>query len=138
MPNPRKKFISQNTLSVFAGGLTSILLHFGLIYISRILFSPDAEPSEFVIAFILFIIPALIGGFVTRYFFANTNLIHNILAAVVFMAGVIYPELSNIFIEIGISKQTEIFLLKIALIILFAAVLGGYIGFRIRKRKPTA
>jgi hypothetical protein len=138
MPNPRKKFISQNILSVFAGGLTSILLHFGLIYISRILFSPDAEPSEFVIAFILFIIPALIGGFVTRYFFVNTNFIHNILAAVVFLAGFIYPELSNIFIEIGISKQTEIFLFKVGLIILFAGVLGGYIGFRIRKRKPTA
>ena len=138
MSNSRQKFISQNILPVFAGGLTSILLHFGLIYISRILFSSDAEPSEFVIAFILFIIPALIGGFVTRYFFGNTNLIHTILAAVVFLAGFIYPELTNIFIEIGISKQTEIFLLKVALIILFAGVLGGYIGFRIRKRKPTA
>ena len=138
MTSPKQKFISQNILPVFAGGLTSILLHFGLIYISRLLFSSEAEPSYLVIAVILFIIPALIGGFITRYFFSKTNLIHTILAALVFLIGFIYPELTNIFIEIGISKQTEIFLLKVALIILFSGTLGGYIGFRIKKRKLTA
>jgi len=138
MPNDSQKVISKLIFSVFIGGLVSILVHLGLLYLLIVLFPLERDVSDLVIFLIAFFIPAMAGGFVTTFFFARTKFIHFILSATVFMIGIIVPEIGDFNLELNYSKQLDYFFLKIFLIIVIAAILGGYIGIRMKKKKTTS
>jgi len=138
MPNDSQKVISKLIFSVFIGGLVSILVHLGLLYLLIVLFPLERDVSDLVIFLIAFFIPAMAGGFVTTFFFARTKFIHSILSATVFMIGIIVPEIGDFNLELNYSKQLDYFFLKIFLIIVIAAILGGYIGIRMKKKKTTS
>ena len=138
MPNDSQKVISKSIFSVFIGGLISILVHLGLLYLLIVLFPLERDVSDLVIFLIAFFIPAMAGGFVTTFFFARTKFIHSILSAIVFMIGIIVPEIGDFSLELNYSKQLDYFFLKIFLIIVIAAILGGYIGIRMKKKKTIS
>jgi len=134
MPNDRRKVISQNIPPIIIGGTLSIVLHLGLLYLSVHIFPEEIELYEMVIiVLITFFIPALVGGFVAGYFFAKSKFIHTILTAIIFMIGIIYPEIYNFTLEI-ISKERHLFLLQVFLLILFAAMAGGFIAIRMKRK----
>lgn len=135
MPNASQKVISQNIPPIIIGGTLSIAAHLGLLYLIFRIFSEETELHDLVIYLIAFIIPATVGGFVAGYFFAKSKLIHTILTAIIFMIGIIYPEFYEFALEVSIPKEGNIFLLKVFLIILFAAMAGGYIGIRMKNKK---
>ena len=135
MPNNRQKFISKTILPIFAGGLVSILVHLGLLYLFIVLFPVEREYSDSVICLIAFFMPAMAGGFVTTFFFAKTKFIHSILSAIIFLIGIIVPEIGDFSLELNYSKQVDHFFLKIFLIIVIAGMSGGYIGILIRRKK---
>jgi hypothetical protein len=75
------------------------------------------------------------GGFVTTFFFAKIKFIHSILTAIVFMIGIIIPEIIDFSLEVNYSKRVDAFFFKAFIIILVAAMLGGYVGILTKRRK---
>jgi hypothetical protein len=128
------KIISRNILPIIIGGSLSILVHLGLLYLIVALFFEE-ELSDLVIFLIAFFIPAMVGGFIAGYFFAKSKFIHTILTAIIFMIGILIPEIIDFSLEFDYSKQFDIFFLKAFLIIILAAMFGGYIGIRMKRRK---
>jgi hypothetical protein len=128
------KIISRNILPIIIGGALSILIHLGLLYLIVALFSEE-ELSDLVIFLIAFFIPAMVGGFIVGYFFAKSKFIHTILTAIIFMIGILIPEIIDFSLEFDYSKQVNTFFITVFIIIVLAAMLGGYIGIRMKRRR---
>jgi hypothetical protein len=137
---------ARNFLSVIAGVLTAIAAGALLIPIVRILvdkffnlylFStppPDAWKNDLILVIILFawlFIASLVGGFVCALVSINKDILHVLISSLVSIVLAFIASNGEIFID----KRLLPYLL-ILLGIPLGNLLGGWIGGRVKRKKP--
>ena len=80
----------------------------------------------------------MVGGFIATYLSAKKSFIHSVLTAIIFTIAILIPEITGAMIELNDLRLGDTFFLLMFLVIILAAMLGGYIGFRIKRRKTIS
>ena len=73
----------------------------------------------------------MVGGFIATYLSVKKSFIHSILTGIIFTIAILIPEITGAMIELNDLRLGDTFFLLMFLVIILAAMLGGYIGFRI-------
>ncbi len=73
----------------------------------------------------------MVGGFIATYLSVKKSFIHSILTGIIFTIAILIPEITGAMIELNDLRLGDTFFLLMFSVIILAAMLGSYIGFRI-------
>jgi hypothetical protein len=131
----QSKIITKIIAPILLGAVFSILVRFGLFRFLSLIVSDKWEPSDFFIILLAFILPVLLGCFLTAFFFAETKLVHAVITSILFAIVIIFPEITHFSIKVSNSKDIYAVWLEVLTIIVVAGFVGGYIGMKLKQNR---